>query len=144
MMEEWKKIDFGSGLYEVSNMGKVRITLNGEKIELLQKNSKKRIGRYLKVCLIEKEQVYDVFVHTLVARYFVENPLHKPTVDHIDGNKFNNKASNLRWTTELENMLYAVQKHPENISAWKLRRLEKRVEQEALLYENQVRKYNFT
>ena len=131
-MEEWKTINFGSGLYEVSNMGKVRITLNGKKIELLQKNSKKGQGKYLKVCLIEKEQVYDVFVHTLVARYFVENPLHKKTVDHIDGNKFNNKASNLRWATVLENTLYAVKKHPENIKMWKLKRLEKRVKQELL------------
>lgn len=138
MIEEWRVIHFGSGLYEVSNMGKVRITLNGEKIELLQKNSKKRRGKYLKVCLIEKEKFYDVFVHTLVARYFVENPLHKKTVDHIDGNKFNNQASNLRWATQLENTLYAVQKNPKNIRKKNLRRLEKRVKQELLWYEMQV------
>lgn len=130
--EEWKTIDSFNGLYEVSNLGKVRINLNGEKIELLQKNSNKKKGRYLYVCLIDKEKSYYVFVHTLVARYFVDNPLHKKTVDHIDGNKFNNKASNLRWTTQLENALYALKLHPENTREWKIRRLEKRVEQEAI------------
>ena len=45
-------------------------------------------------------------VHRLVAIYFVSNddPLEKNTVDHIDGNKQNNNAENLRWLSLSDNV----------------------------------------
>ena len=42
-------------------------------------------------------------LHRLVAAAFIPNPENKPCIDHIDGNRANNHADNLRWVTYLEN-----------------------------------------
>ena len=47
------------------------------------------------------------FVHRLVALHFCEGYQDSLVVNHIDGNKLNNKAENLEWVTRSENDLHA-------------------------------------
>lgn len=115
--EIWKPIDGYEGIYEVSNLGRVKSL---KKIVLFRFPDKKRfipdrifkksvnVYGYIIVSLHLNLKIKQFRVHRLVARAFIPNPENKPYVNHIDGNKQNNRVDNLEWCTAQENSIHAV------------------------------------
>jgi len=108
--EIWKDMVGLEGRYQVSNQGRVRsIVTNHGKYQELIKTTRIRSAKcnYLYVQLSVKDKVHHEAVHRAVAKVFVPNPDNKPMVNHIDGVKLNNNASNLEWVTCSENHKHA-------------------------------------
>lgn len=119
MVEIWKDIPGYEGYYQVSNTGKVKslerisVRNNGKsedvKCHLRERmlNIQTQAQGYSQVVLSKNGSRKTFRLHALVAKLFVENPFKKKYINHIDGNKKNNKASNLEWVTAKENMAHA-------------------------------------
>lgn len=116
MEEIWKDIVDYEGLYQVSNLGRVKrlehyVFLKnryGQKKNLYKEKIANQIETkhgYLKVSLSKNGKGKQYFVHRLVAQAFISNIENKPEIDHIDTNKKNNCVDNLRFCWHLENMV---------------------------------------
>lgn len=102
--EEWKPIviDGITTEYMISNFGRVYSKCS----KLLLKTELSNAG-YYRVTLYINKKPYHKSIHRLVAIAFVNNPDNLPIVNHIDGEKINNVASNLEWSTYSENNYHA-------------------------------------
>ena len=98
--EVWKDIPGYENLYQVSSEGRIR---RGERLKIPHKDR----GGYLTVWLCKNAAQKNYKVHRLVALAFISNPSGKMTVNHIDGNKQNNRVENLEWATHSENIIHA-------------------------------------
>lgn len=94
--EIWMPININDNLfnnYYISNMGRI-----------------KNKNRLLKPVINNSGylSIYNISIHILVAKTFIENPNNYNIVNHIDGNKLNNKFDNLEWTTQSINVIHAI------------------------------------
>lgn len=113
--EIWKTIAGYEGFYEVSNEGRIRSVDRYVEYRHLGESRRKFLrGRilkcsvgttgYLTVSLSKGSKPQPFAVHRLVASAFVGGQTEdRSHVDHIDGNKENNDAENLRWCSNREN-----------------------------------------
>lgn len=104
--EIWKDVKGYEGLYQVSNLGRVKsLDYDGSKKERIM--SPYNVHGYSRVRLFNDKKRVSTSVHRLVAGAFISNPENKPFVNHIDGNKSNNKIENLEWCNNSENLIHA-------------------------------------
>ena len=107
MIEIWKNISEYSGLYMVSNTGKVR-SMQWNHTSQVRELKQYDQGGYKLVGIRRNGKHHNHLVHRLVAEAFVDNPRCLNVVNHIDGNKSNNNADNLEWVTSSENTRHAI------------------------------------
>lgn len=125
LIEEWKDVKGYEGLYQVSNLGRVKSlarykknnlgskSLIGEKILKQSKNNR----GYCRIHLCKDAHKKAFSVHRLVADAFVPNPKNFTDVNHKDENKENNRADNLEWCDYEYNINYGT--HNKRISLTK-------------------------
>lgn len=105
--EIWKDIEGYEGMYQVSNYGRVknleRYSYQGHLLAERLLSITHAAGGYCDVSLYKDGVREHKKPHRLVAEAFIPNPDNLPEVDHIDTNKDNNRADNLRWCTHQEN-----------------------------------------
>lgn len=118
MEEIWKDIIGYEGWYQISNLGRVkslrrkRVKKGGGYIVIEKEVIRKWHGQtngYYGLMLHRDSVKQNFLIHRLVANHFVKKRKNKKAnqVNHIDGNKANNAASNLEWVTASENMQHA-------------------------------------
>lgn len=95
---EWKKIKRNPN-YSINRNGEVRNDATG-RIKTPYEN---KANGYMTVDLYSNNKSTKVTIHRLLAEAFIPNPDNKPCIDHKDGDRKNNKLSNLRWATYSEN-----------------------------------------
>lgn len=107
MEEIWKDIKGYEGLYQVSNLGRVKSSNYGRMgYEKILKPNINRKGYHL-IGLHLKGKVSCAKIHRLVAIAFIPNPNNYPQVNHIDGNPGNNSITNLEWCDNRYNTNHA-------------------------------------
>lgn len=102
--------------YQASNFGNLR-NPNGMVLSpFITSNGYKKIN-------IRRKGYY---VHRLIAETFVANPFNSPQVNHKDGDKLNNRAENLEWVTNSENMKHIIALRGDNHTGYPTEVIEKK------------------
>lgn len=115
--EIWKDISGYEGYYQVSNQGNLRSldrkvwdsrgyykNLKGKEL----KGTLSKVGYYM-VSLNKEHKISKEYVHRLVCETFLGKEEHHECVNHINGDKTDNRVENLEWTTYSENNKHAYE-----------------------------------
>ena len=98
MPEIWKELE-GFSKYKFSNTGKIWSKCRNKEMLLdLKQSGYARIRLYND----DKEKYKTLSVHRLIALTFIPNPENKPTVNHTNHNRADNRVENLEWATMAE------------------------------------------
>ena len=103
--EQWKMLP-DDACFLVSSYGRVKRVFSNGKERLLRQRLNKY--GYRVVCLYADRMMKTCTVHRLVARTFLENPKGLPQVNHIDGDKTNNRVENLEWCDASRNIRHRI------------------------------------
>lgn len=104
-------LNFMGVMLKVQEDGKLWVIRNNEWVPI---GRGKRTFPYFNAYF--KEINKSCAVHRLVAMAFIPNPNNKPCVNHINGNRTDNRPSNLEWVTDKENVVHS----------WRIRQLGRR------------------
>ena len=136
MKEEWRPVRGYEGLYEISNLGRVKSVARtmtsmrtgkdgitkpytySVKEKILKQG--RRIDGYLDVSLSRNGKTVLHCIHRLLAESWIPNPCNYRFVNHIDLNKTNNSLDNLEWISEQGNVIHAVERYsnPQSIAIY--------------------------
>lgn len=99
----------------ISSYGRVKNTITNFYLKPFSNNK-----GYLLVHLTINGKRSNQLIHRLVAKAFIPNPDNLPQVNHIDGNKSNNRVNNLEWCTDSYNQNHAIvnKLHPSGVKVY--------------------------
>ena len=114
MIEIWKDIKGYEGLYQISNLGRVKSLsrwINTYRKGRVKKDHYVAItdngNGYKIVCLSKDKKKQNKYVHRLVAEAFIDNPQDYKEINHIDNDTSNNRVDNLEWCDRSYNIKYS-------------------------------------
>ncbi|WP_438837974.1 HNH endonuclease signature motif containing protein [Streptococcus pluranimalium] len=96
----FKEIPNYNSRYSINENGQIINNERGNIVKPMVSTSS-----YHYVHLVKDKKKTTKYVHRLVGEVFLENPKNSPQIDHIDGDKLNNSATNLRWVSASQNSL---------------------------------------
>lgn len=115
MQEIWKDVEEFNGVYKISNLGRLKSISRTVKhpkgsCVLKEKFLSQVINKkgYIEFQITYNGKHYSRKAHRLVADAFISNPLSLPQVNHINGDKTDNRVENLEWCNNSKNQRHAV------------------------------------